>query len=96
MTNKADPFDKIFGSRRGSLPGTAGSARRRTIPDGQSIRFTFSVLPDAESQQWIAAATVLTDDYGPLMNASSKHSPEDAAAQLWEKMARRIRERLKS
>ena len=84
---KHDPFAAIFGDRRG--PAHAPDEERKEW----SIRMTFTIRRDEQAGLWTAAATEWPDDHGSLMNCSSPGSPEDAAAQLWEKMARRVRER---
>ncbi len=86
MSQLTDAFDAVFGPGRGL--GAADEDAK-----AYCVQLRFTVRWDAESECWMAAATQLQpESHAPLMNASSKRSPQDAAAQLWEQMVKQVRD----
>jgi hypothetical protein len=87
-----DPFERLFVAHRGvHEPWKHGPPARE---DATELRLdlSFSVSWDEHDQRWTATAA-LAD--GTILHAEpSPHSAPAAAAELWQQMARKIRERL--
>ena len=87
-----DPFERLFGARRGvHEPWNHGPP---ACEDATELRLdlSFSVRWDEHDRRWTATAA-LAD--GTILHAEpSPDSAPAAAAELWQQMARKIRERL--
>jgi hypothetical protein len=89
-----DNSDDLFARVLGPGWGLGNRAHEQGPSEETSVQLRFTVRWDVDEKCWMAAATELPQDRGPLMNSRSDTSPADAAAKLWEEMARRIRERI--
>jgi hypothetical protein len=86
-----DPFERLFGARRGVDESWIHGAPAREDAAEQHLDLSFSVRWDEHNRRWTATAA-LAD--GTILHAEqSPHSPP-AAAERWQQMARKIRERL--
>jgi hypothetical protein len=87
-----DPFERLFGARRGVDACWGHGPPAREDAAELHLDLSFSVRWDEHDRRWTATAT-LAD--GTILHAEpSPHSAPAAAAELWQQMARKIRERL--